>query len=253
MTVMIATYHAVAQPASPVSTPVAQLESDLAGLVRAGFAFVSLGQCADWVAGRIALPTRAVAITFDDAYESVVTLALPVLARFQVPATVFAIASRLGGDNRWPGQWPSIPTMRLADASGLRELVAGGLSIGAHSWTHAPLPHVGEGDLDQEIIASADRLEQVVGVPVQHFAYPYGAYGLREVRVVTSRFVTGVTTRAALVRRGASPVDLPRIDCHDLRVALALGIADGPATSAYLAARRAARAARRTVERLYAR
>jgi peptidoglycan/xylan/chitin deacetylase (PgdA/CDA1 family) len=105
MTLMIVAYHAISAVPSPVSTPLAQFETDLQTLTAHNFTFVGLDECAAWVAGTVKLPDRSVAITFDDAYVSVLTHALPVLSGRKVPATVFAIAGRLGGDNQWPGQW----------------------------------------------------------------------------------------------------------------------------------------------------
>jgi peptidoglycan/xylan/chitin deacetylase (PgdA/CDA1 family) len=246
MSVLIAAYHAIAMPQSPVCTPVSQLESDIAGLQRAGFTFVSLGDCAAWVAGRLELPESSVAITFDDAYESVVTLGLPVLSRFNVPATVFAIVGRLGSDNQWPGQWSSIPAMRLADASGLRALVSSGITLGCHTWSHPSLPEVTDKQLHREVVEAADHLEQVTGTAVQHFAYPYGHWGVRERQAVCARYVAAVTTEADVVGRFGNAASLPRVDCHDLRLALKLGFATNRTLRPYLKARRVLRTVRRT-------
>jgi len=49
------------------------------------------------------LPPRAVCITFDDGYRSVHDLALPILRKFDLPATVFVTSGFLGSDagNMW--------------------------------------------------------------------------------------------------------------------------------------------------------
>lgn len=44
---------------------------------------------------------RSVAVTFDDAYEDVLTEALPVLEHYHVPATVFAVSGELGSTFWW--------------------------------------------------------------------------------------------------------------------------------------------------------
>jgi peptidoglycan/xylan/chitin deacetylase (PgdA/CDA1 family) len=44
---------------------------------------------------------RSVAVTFDDAYEDVLTHALPVLETFGIPATVFAVSGILGSSFWW--------------------------------------------------------------------------------------------------------------------------------------------------------
>jgi peptidoglycan/xylan/chitin deacetylase (PgdA/CDA1 family) len=50
-------------------------------------------------AGR--LPPRAICITFDDGYRSVHDLALPVLQKFGLPATVFVTSGYIGERNMW--------------------------------------------------------------------------------------------------------------------------------------------------------
>lgn len=245
---LIVTYHAVASPASPVCCPPAQLEQDLAGLRDAGFTFLSLDDCADWLEGRRTLPDRAIAITFDDAYASVVTQALPILVRQRVPATVFAIGARIGGDNRWPGQWESIARMPLADRAGLADLVSAGIEVGSHSWTHPLLTALEDDAASREIVDSGDRLEQLLQTRVRHFAFPYGIRGSRDIALARRRYRTAVNATPYALRSGDDPHDLHRLDSHDLGVALRLRCF--PVMRPYLAVRRGARRIRRAADRL---
>jgi peptidoglycan/xylan/chitin deacetylase (PgdA/CDA1 family) len=249
--VLIVTYHAIAAPSSPVVTTPEQLDADLSGLADAGFAFVSLDECADWLEGQKALPDRSVAITFDDAYETVASQAVPILRRQRVPATVFVIAGRIGGDNQWPGQWTSIPRMALADVTALRKMADAGVEIGSHSWSHPSLPDVPDAALSREVIESSERLAEALQVAVRHFAYPYGHRSDRERALVAKQYRTAVSTCSMLVSTGSDPHDLPRIDCHDLRVALRLRVLDRFSLRPYLAVRRGARVVRRGVEAVF--
>ena len=47
------------------------------------------------------LPPRAVCITFDDGYRSTHDLALPILSKFDLPATVFVTSGYVGEGNMW--------------------------------------------------------------------------------------------------------------------------------------------------------
>jgi peptidoglycan/xylan/chitin deacetylase (PgdA/CDA1 family) len=47
------------------------------------------------------LPPHAVAVTFDDGYADNLHQALPVLARYEIPATLFVTAGTLGGELWW--------------------------------------------------------------------------------------------------------------------------------------------------------
>jgi peptidoglycan/xylan/chitin deacetylase (PgdA/CDA1 family) len=68
------------------------------------------------------------------------------------------------------------------DSSELGELAAAGWEIGSHSWTHTSLrsPAV---KLPREIDESRQMLEELLDVPVETFAFPYG---------LTSKYVTGL-------------------------------------------------------------
>lgn len=245
---LIVAYHALGREASPITTAPDQFAEEMQQLRDAGFTFVSLSDAARWLAGDTDLPSRGIAVTFDDGYQSVARDALPVLTRLDIPATVYVIAGRLGGDNAWPGQWASIPRMPLMEVETLRTLVASGVQIGAHSWSHPVLPALSDAALDREIEECGDRLEQLLGVPVEHYSYPYGARGPREVARVRARYLSGVSAHASLVSRTSSAADLPRLDAHDLRLALRLGLATESRLRPYLLARRLLRLGRRRLE-----
>ena len=137
---LVVTYHAIGTPASRVVAPLRRFEGDLSSLIDAGYVLISLDACADWLEGRVVLPSRTAAVTFDDGYASVAEAALPVLQRLRVPATVFVVGGRLGLDNRWPSQPAWVPHLPLLDTYMLRDLVAAGVAIGSHSWSHPRLP-----------------------------------------------------------------------------------------------------------------
>lgn len=241
---LILAYHAVADEPSPITASVAQLRADLVALKNAGYTFHTLDECADWLDGNRSMPARSVAVTFDDGYQSVTQVALPLLVELGVPATVFVIAGRLGGDNDWAGQWSSIPRMPLMDAADVREAVSSGMKVGAHAWTHAALPELEEDLLEREVHESGDHLEQISGAEIRHFAYPYGRRGARELAAVAKRYRTAVSATTGLVRSGASLYDLPRLDAHDIHLARRARLLDPAALRPYLAVRRLLRALR---------
>jgi hypothetical protein len=56
---------------------------------------VSLDDVLAWFETGAALPARAMLLTFDDGFQSVLTHAAPVLRRYRVPAVLFVIAGTL--------------------------------------------------------------------------------------------------------------------------------------------------------------
>ncbi len=82
----------------------------------------------------------------------------------------------------------------------LQRLAASSLvTIGAHGERHINLARASVAEAEQDMIASRHALEDVIGRPVLHFAYPFGhanACGPREARIAqTAGFRTAVTTR----------------------------------------------------------
>lgn len=62
----------------------------------------------DWIAranAGEALPARSCAVTFDDGWRDNFEFALPLLEQFKVPATLFAVAEKIGTDFQF---WPNI-------------------------------------------------------------------------------------------------------------------------------------------------
>jgi peptidoglycan/xylan/chitin deacetylase (PgdA/CDA1 family) len=110
---------------------------------------------------------RFFAATFDDGYEEVLTIGLPILQEFGFTATVFAVSSE--ERNRWDDG-----KARLMNAAQLRQWREAGMEVGAHSCTHAHLARINREAARREIRDSKTDLEQVLGQAVTMLAYPYG-------------------------------------------------------------------------------
>jgi peptidoglycan/xylan/chitin deacetylase (PgdA/CDA1 family) len=191
------------------------------------------------------MPPRAVALTFDDGLTSVAEEAAPLLAEHGFSATVFCVAGRLGGDNGWPTAHRA-PRRPLLGAAELTELAQAGFEIGSHGMTHARLDLLPRHALMREIRDSRALLEDLVGVPVRSFAYPYGAPATGAGRsLVENAYDAACGTTLATVRPGADPYLLPRVDAHYLRRPAVLRRAVVGSFPPYLRARRAGTRARR--------
>ena len=60
----------------------------------------------------------------------------------------------------------------------LSELIASGHLIGSHTKNHLRLSKIDSLDLlHEEIISSGDRIEEMLGINVEHFAFPFGDIG----------------------------------------------------------------------------
>jgi len=68
------------------------------------------------------LPERAVCVTFDDGYADNLYAALPILERYEVPATVFVATDFLNGENMWNDRIIEALRSVIQDSLDLREL-----------------------------------------------------------------------------------------------------------------------------------
>ncbi len=214
---LVLCYHALsdAWPADLAVTPdsfEAQLE-ELVGRGYRGVTFTEAVRADDGGGPRVA-------ITFDDAYRSVIELGLPVLGRLGLPATVFVPSDFLGSPEpmSWAGidRWldgPHASEMMCMDRDQLLELAAAGWELGSHSRSHPHLPAIPEGRLADQLAGSKATLEEALDLPCPSLAYPYGDVNRAVARAAGSAgYETACTLRAFELRR--NPLVWPRVGVY---------------------------------------
>jgi peptidoglycan/xylan/chitin deacetylase (PgdA/CDA1 family) len=176
--------------------PVQSFQTMMRRLAAEGFQGISIGA---WMAGAVT-EGDPVILTFDDGFESVHAEVLPELQRHGFTATVFPIVAGLGSLIDWRAGGRPLPCLKLLDASQLRELVASGWEVGAHTVHHEHLPSLDRGEVEAEVAGSRRMLEDLLGSPVTSFAYPFGAWTQEVAEVVAeSGFTSSWTTRPGRV------------------------------------------------------
>ncbi len=148
-----------------------QFRDHLKWLSRLGYRSVSLADYPQQLHQGQVPKGKVFAITFDDGYEEVLTLGLPILQEFGFTATVFAVPGQLSGCNAWDDG-----RARLLSADQYLTLQSAGITIGSHTCSHVHLPKVDTATAHQEIMESKVKVEAVTGRPSTLFAYPYGEY-----------------------------------------------------------------------------
>lgn len=213
--ISVLAYHAIDDHESdPVlarhSVSPASFAAQLDTLQGKGWTFVDLDTALAGLRGEVALPRRAVLLTFDDGYTDLLSNACPILEQRGIPALVFAVAGEVGGTNTWDNV-NGARAVELLDAEGLREVAARGVEVGAHTSTHPALTELAPEQLDGELTGAADRLE-ALGLPrPRAFSYPYGLWdrGLAEA-VAEAGYEVAFTVERGAVTPETDPHSLPR-------------------------------------------
>jgi peptidoglycan/xylan/chitin deacetylase (PgdA/CDA1 family) len=170
-------YHVIDSPRAASEarycTPPKMFRQQMQHLHATGWNVIPLAELVRSMGEKRATPARSVVITFDDGTACTHEAALPVLGEFGFPATVFAVSDLVDGRNEWmirEGQ----PARAMLSTVQLRELHAAGVEIGSHTACHAWMARISPSQAADEARRSKDRLEDILGKPVRHFAYPYG-------------------------------------------------------------------------------
>jgi len=173
---------------------------------------VSLDALLAGLDGREELPEGAAAVTFDDGFTSTFEHALPILAEHGIPATMFIVADRIGGDNDWMHR-RGMPRRRLMDQHQIRDMHAAGIAIGSHTLTHPRLPECTPQVMRAEITDSKARLEDILSSPVTHFAYPFGLFDANTRELVEQcGYHSACSTRSGFNSGNTDRYELRRIE-----------------------------------------
>lgn len=179
----------------------------LAELHAEGFRSAELEEVVAWPDNR----GRRLVLTFDDGFASVLTCGLEPLARYGLRAIVFLVADRLGAFSLWQAARGEV-LERLMDPAQVRDWLAAGHQIGSHTLTHPHLTHLPIPQAREQITASKKRLEDLFGLPVRHFCYPYGDWNpaVRDL-VAAAGYATACTADWGVNTSATSPFELRRL------------------------------------------
>jgi peptidoglycan/xylan/chitin deacetylase (PgdA/CDA1 family) len=121
-------------------------------------------------------PSDLASITFDDGYTNFAELALPLLQEYQLHATLFVLAGKIGCYNDWDETMNGFQRMEIMPYSMLSQLPENVVEVGSHGLSHIPLGTQPYEIIEREIVQSRVEIEQNIGRPVKFFAFPFGVY-----------------------------------------------------------------------------
>lgn len=167
-------YHHVSD-STPPSTSVTpeRFKKHMAYIADLGYEVVPLEELVAALKRGDELPDKTVAITFDDAYDSVYDTAFPLLKKRGWPFTVFVNTDPVDRNRNGFNSWEE-----------LREMAEAGATIANHSAQHNHLQRRQSGEsrkqwrqrIEAEVVDAERRIEEETGQEHKILAYPYGEY-----------------------------------------------------------------------------
>ncbi|WP_237443154.1 polysaccharide deacetylase family protein [Sinobacterium norvegicum] len=172
MTVLL--YHHISDTTPRItSTTPGEFAQHLQMIEDNGFEVWPLSKVVRYLQQGTTLPSRVTVITFDDAYDSILTTATPMLEKRGWPFTVFVNSAAVDEQHRHIMSWQELNS--LQDKGG---------ELANHSHHHSHMATRLEGETEEQwqqrmhdqILITKDKLKQHTNSELPLFAYPYGEF-----------------------------------------------------------------------------
>ena len=186
-----------------------RFERQLWTLRRLGLRGVSMGEGMTRL--RNGSTRGCVVLTFDDGYTDTLTAAAPLMKRYGYRATCYVVSNALGTYNRWDAEFLQ-ERKPLMSREQLEQWLAAGMEVGSHSCSHQRLHQLPPEAALYEIAESRAALRNMLGVAIEHFAYPFGDFTTGTVELVRrAGYSSAVTVVRGVARASDERLRLPRI------------------------------------------
>jgi len=139
-------------------------------------------------------------VTFDDGTVDFVDVAVPILERLRIPATLYVTTSFVEEQRAFPNDGTPVSWSGLADACS-----TGLIDVGSHTHRHRLLDRIAANEVDDELDRSIELIAERLGREARHFAYPKALGGSAHAeQAVRSRFRSAALAGTRSNRYGAT-------------------------------------------------
>ena len=166
----------------PGCISISNFQMQLDYLIKRGYYFATIDEVVNYVLGKITLPKRKIAITFDDGFQDNYKYAFPILKERGIKATIFIntnfIGKRLSMKEAFGSTKPESRDIihQFLAWHEIIEMSNNGINFETHTHTHADLTVIEKSELEKEIIISKAILEEKLNKKVEHLSFPFGKY-----------------------------------------------------------------------------
>ncbi len=181
-------------------------ENHLNWLSENKFQVLSFSKALDYLQSEGELKKVAV-ITIDDGYKSFLTNGLPLLEKYNLPATLFINTETVGAPDYL--SWPD-----------LQKIMTKQIEIGNHTHSHAYFLNKPISSrykyFEKEIEQSQDIIRENLGITPKVFAYPYGEFDTKMKDIVKSLgFMGAVAQNSGVIDQLTDIYQCPRFPMSD--------------------------------------
>lgn len=203
--VSVLNYHSVAKDNWTYSVDPEMFEKQIKFLAK-NFNVVSINKIVDYIEWKNNLPAHSVAITFDDGYVDFLINALPILKKYDLPATIFVIGSRSVSTEDVNKEIP------LLKDEEIKILAEAGVTIGSHALTHRSLNKISLIEIEKELTESKKNLENLIGQPIRFLSYPKGKFNQTVIDLSKKvGYEAAFSIKQGLIRRSSDKYVIKRV------------------------------------------
>lgn len=186
--VSILCYHSVEDNDYNLSIDVSVFERQMKFL-SANYYLATLDEVVGYIKDGKKLPKKAVAVTFDDGYKNNLLKALPILEKYNVPATIFVV-----GDIEKSREYVA-NKLEMLQEDDIKKLADSSLiNIEYHSKSHKLVDTLSTSEIKEEIDSKGRY---------KYFAYPGGHYSTETISLFKKDgYKAAFTIKPGLVRKG---------------------------------------------------
>ena len=165
--VPVLNYHQINdRDENALTVHVDQFDAQMAYLAENGYHAITPAQMLDAWENGTELPDKPVIITFDDGYVDNYKNAYPILKKYGLRGTIFAVTDYL---DTYPNYFTWAQAKEMQDS--------GVMEIESHTLSHMELTTAGsEEELRHQLVDSKKALDWHLGKDVRFIAYPCGSY-----------------------------------------------------------------------------
>ena len=151
------------------------------------------------------LPPKTIAITVDDSFKSVYTVAYPKFKEAGFPFTIFVSTEQVNAGNPNYTSWSDIIAMSNT-----------GVDIQNHTVTHPHMVGKGGTEITQEITDSQKQILSHTGIQPTIFAYPYGEADISTMDLIKSLgFSASFGQYSGVINSTSNMFYLPRFSINE--------------------------------------